>query len=190
MTKCLLRFEEVPRCVCFVPWQCSSAPPSRQCDKVPCRMTSRVGATHPSQASAACLTPDLVVQRGVGPDEGAYALQCDDAVARQRHLHVTEALHRQLRDSCFALVGQLASPDQAHAPDVQQVLNLMLGQIQHCLQGHLYFIEISLSSEKDPALNCCGQLTAVSDLSFCNAMRRCCNALAIAQRARSLGVAK
>jgi len=54
-------------------------------------------------------------------------VQLDHILQWVWHTDVTEALSRHLTQLCFAAVGELTPPCDAHAPQMQQVRYLLLG---------------------------------------------------------------
>ena len=56
-------------------------------------------------------------------------MQLNNTVCWGRQLHVTEALSGQLHNFGLSVVGKLSSPDDTHASEIQQITDLLLGQV-------------------------------------------------------------
>ena len=88
-----------------------------------------MGTTYPSQATATRRTPYPEILRTIVSHERGYGMQLDDTVCRGRQLHVTEALSGQLHNFGISMIGKLSSPDDTHASKIQQITDLLLGQV-------------------------------------------------------------
>ena len=100
-----------------------------------------MGTTYPSQAAATRRTPNPEVLRTIVSHERGYGMQLNNTVCWGRQLHVTEALSGQLHNFGLSMIGKLSSPDDTHASKIQQITDLLLGQVCKGLQKNFLCVK-------------------------------------------------
>ena len=81
-------------------------------------------------------------------------MQPNHVVCWQGHVHVTEALSRKAQGCCLPCVGKLPPLHDAHTPQQQQVVDLLLRQIDHFLQEKTRKYKTTLASfDEKPGVN-------------------------------------